>query len=126
MKKQSIGLLSICILCGCMRLGTQNSLYQQKIDKWIGRSSADLYAVWGMPMQTTQFDANTLLATYYQSESQPIDNVFQPYESEMNYEVMAVPSYGLPSAPPLFYCKTTFVIKNGIVTDANFNGDDCY
>lgn len=126
MKKQSIGLLSICILCGCMRLGTQNSLYQQKIDQWIGSSSADLYAVWGMPMQTTQFDANTLLATYYQSESQPIDNVFQPYESEMNYDAMAVPSYGLPSAPPLFYCKTTFVIKNGIVTDANFNGDDCY
>jgi hypothetical protein len=109
-----------------MRLGTQNSLYQQKIDKWIGRSSADLYAVWGMPMQTTQFDADTILATYYQSESQPIDNVFEPYESEMSYDAMAVPDYCLPPAPPLFYCKTTFVIRNGIVSNADFNGDDCY
>lgn len=126
MIKKAIGLLSICILCGCMRLGTQNSLYQQKIDKWVGRSSADLYAVWGLPMQTSQPDETTTLATYYQSESQPIDNVFQPYESELSYDAMAVPDYGLPPAPPLFYCKTTFVIENGTITGANFNGDDCF
>lgn len=116
----------ILMLCACVKLGAQDSVYQHKIGQWIGQSAESLYATWGMPMQTQQVDGNTFLAIYYQSESQPIDNVFQPYESEMSYDAMAVPNYGLPTPPPLFYCKTTFVIRGGIVADANFNGDDCY
>ena len=119
-------ILAFLTMSGCTDIGFQRSKYQEKLDNWVGKSAAMLYEDWGMPMQVSRVDTSTVLASYYQSESQPIDNVFEPYESEMSYDAMAVPDYGLPLAPPLFYCKTTFVIKNNIVTGYNFNGDDCY
>lgn len=112
------------ILLGCARYSL--SAYENKLGDWIGKSAKSLYESWGRPQSTTQIDANTYLLTYFESEETPIDDNYQPYSSEIEYDVMTVPNYGLPVDPPLFYCKTAFVVRNGIVVDFNFNGDDCY
>jgi len=119
-------LTGLIFLAGCQDISYANSAYQQKLGNWIGSGINSLYAAWGQPQQITAIDGNTILVTYYSSERRPIDNDYLPYAGELSYGAMAVPNYGLPTPPPLFYCKTSFVIRNGIVIDYNFNGDDCY
>ena len=118
-----IGLLA---LSGCQNIGYSAAEYNKKLSGWVGKSASELYADWGTPYQILPLGDNTVEVSYYSSENQPIDNVFQPYESEMSYDAMAQPDFGLPPPPPLFYCKTSFTISNGTVTDYTFNGDDCY
>lgn len=116
----------VCLLCSCQNIGFSQSEYAQKLQPWIGKSANSLYAEWGTPVTTKNIGSNTYLVTYYQSESQPIDNDFQPYEGEMSYDAMAVPDYGLPTPPPLFYCQTSFTVQDNIIIDFSFNGDDCF
>lgn len=125
MKRFICLLTGLLLAAGCENIGYSHSAYQKKLSKWQGQSVAALYAAWGEPQQIVPFGNDTLLLTYYSSESQPLNNDYQPYASEMSYAAMEVPTYGLPPAPPLFYCKTTFVVRNNIVTGFNFNGDDC-
>ena len=125
MRKFIYLLTGLLMLSGCVDVGYSHSAYQQKLSAWVGRGINSLYATWGQPQQIVPVSDNTILATYYGSESQPLNNNYQPYARELSYAAMAVPTYGLPPAPPLYYCKTTFVIRNGIVIDYNFNGDDC-
>lgn len=116
----------LLLLSGCQNIGYSSAAYNQKLSGWLGKTANQLYADWGTPDQMLPIGYNTVLASYYSSESQPIDNDFEPYESEMSYTAMSQSNFGLPTAPPLFYCKTSFTISNGIVTDYTFNGDDCY
>ena len=118
-------LMGLLVLNGCQKVGHAHSQYQNKLAHTIGKSASSLYSYWGQPQQMIPVADDTYLAVYFASESQPIDNDYHPYESEISYAAMAVPNDGLPTPPPLFYCKTTFVIRNNIVVDANFNGDDC-
>lgn len=118
-------LAGLLMTVGCENVGFSHSKYQQKLGEMIGKSASSLYASWGEPQNIVPVADNTYLAVYFAQEDRPIDNDFRPYESELSYDAMAVPNYGLPTPPPLFYCKTTFVIRNNIVVDANFNGDDC-
>ena len=124
--RKFIYLVGLLVITGCQDINYTSSEYQQRLGEVVGKSAAYLYTSWGQPQQITPVADNTYLATYYSSESKPIDNNYQPYADEISYAAMAVPNYGLPLPPPLFYCKTTFVIRNNIVTDFNFNGDDCY
>ncbi|MBQ7633455.1 MAG: hypothetical protein IJS88_05015 [Alphaproteobacteria bacterium] len=124
--RKFIYLVGLLVITGCQDVDYVSSKYQQKLSEAVGKSAAYLYASWGEPQQITPIADNAYLATYYSSESKPIDGNYHPYGSEMNYAAMAVPNYGLPLPPPLFYCQTTFVIRNNIITDFNFNGDDCF
>lgn len=126
MKKILIVSTAFLWLCGCRVISYSHSTYARKLSPWIGKNVNTLYAEWGAPATSLPIDGNTTLITYYQSESQPIDNDFQPYESEMSYDAMAVPNYGLPTPPPLFYCQTSFTVRNSIIIDYSFNGDDCF
>ncbi len=126
MKKLLYCLTGLLIISGCQNIGYSRSAYNQKLSQWLGKSASELYADWGSPDQIFPIDASTVQVSYYSSESQPIDNDFQPYESEIAYSAMAQSNFGLPTEPPLFYCKTSFTISNGIITDYTFNGDDCF
>lgn len=119
-------IFGLLLINGCQSHAYRESNYQKMLSGWLGKSADSLYSAWGYPMQTTPIDAQRYMVTYYQSEDQPIDNVFEPYEGEIAYDDLSTSEYGLPSAPPLFYCQTSFVIRNNIVVDFNFNGDDCY
>ena len=124
MKKTFYLLTLLLVLTGCVRYSM--STYEAKLGNWIGKSAKTLYEQWGRPQSTSMVDANTYILTYFESESTPIDDNYEPYSSEIEYDVMTVPNYGLPVEPPIFYCKTSFIVRNGIIVDFDFNGDDCY
>ena len=127
--QKKIYYLSFCgvlLIAACGNVGYSRSKYEQKLNQWVGRDLNALYDYWGTPVNVSPIDDNSFMVTYYEQESQPIDDDYQPYIGELSYSAMFVPSYGLPPNPPLFYCQTSFIIKNGIVTGYNFNGDDCY
>lgn len=126
MQKFIYALTGLLLLSGCHNVGYASSEYNQKLNGWLGKSSAELYADWGTPYQILPLGNNAVEVSYYSSESSPIDNNFAPYADEMSYDAMTQPNFGLPTPPPLFYCKTSFTVVDGVVTDYTFNGDDCY
>ncbi|MDO4162543.1 MAG: hypothetical protein Q4D80_06055 [Pseudomonadota bacterium] len=99
--------------------------YEDELSAWLGQSEEALYAEWGYPNATYSIGADGFIATYIQVYNEPVGADTEPYADEMSYSAMRVPSYGLPVAQGVYYCKTSFIIRNGIVTDYNFNGDDC-
>ncbi len=119
-------LLVLVIVSGCSWFKMSKNTYSTKLGDWIGKNAQLLYDKWGFPQHTTPVDANTYILTYFASEDEPIDGNLEPYADDLSYDAMSVPNYGLPIAEPLYYCKTSFVVRNNIIVDYNFNGDDCY
>lgn len=99
--------------------------YEDELSAWIGQSEDNLYAEWGYPNTTYSAGPDGFVATYIKLYREPVDGDTEPYADDMTYLAMQVPSYGLPTPQGIYYCKTSFIIRNGIVTDYNFNGDDC-
>ena len=125
--KKFLSLLAIFgILGGCAWFRMPKDVYEQKLGDWIGKNAQMLYDRWGLPQHTTPVDANTYILTYFSSETEPVDGNFEPYADDLSYDAMSVPNYGLPIAEPVYYCKTSFVVRNNIIIDYDFNGDDCY
>lgn len=124
MKKIGIILSAFASLSACAVQPTA-ARYEDELSAWIGQSEENLYAEWGYPNVTYSIGPNSFIATYIKQYSKPIAGDNEPYADEMTYSAMEVPSYGLPSQQGIYYCKTSFVINDGIVSDYNFNGDDC-
>lgn len=124
MRKAKFGTIIAAFLglCACM---SPSVAYEQKLQQWVGKSAEQLYDSWGTPAQTTPIDDNTIMVTYNQVTNSPIDGDFEPYADELNYEALAAPSFGIIASSPLYYCSTSFILKNDMVTGFNFNGDDC-
>lgn len=111
-------------LASCVNQPTA-ARYEDALSAWIGQSEEALYSEWGYPNTTYSVGPDSFIATYIQSYNEPIDGDTEPYAADMTYSAMRVPSYGLPTPQGVYYCKTSFIINNGIVSDYNFNGDDC-
>lgn len=106
------------------------AMYNEKLGNWIGRNSESLFRTWGQPDSSKDLDANTRAVTYYQTEKRPAYYSFTPYleqiqdktkdvAEEMGYEVER-------KAPPSYYCRVTFVIHKNLVSEYDFDGEDCY
>jgi hypothetical protein len=111
-------------LSGCASQPTA-AQYQKDLSGWLGKPEEELYAVWGYPNTTYSVGEDAYIATYIRVSHEPIDDDKQPYADNLSYDAMEVPAYGLPTSQGIYYCKTSFVITEGEVTDYNFNGDDC-
>ena len=118
-----LGLL-LLLLAGC-NITSPNATYEQKLSQWKGKTAEQLYDAFGTPNQTSPIDDNTIMVTYNEVTNSPLDGDFEPYADELNYEAMAVPSYGTMALSPLYYCQTSFILRDDVVVDYNFNGDDC-
>ncbi len=118
-----LGLL-LLLLAGC-NITSPNAAYEQKLSQWKGKTAEQLYDAFGTPNQTSPIDDNTIMVTYNEVTNSPLDGDFEPYADELNYEAMAVPSYGTMALSPLYYCQTSFILRDDVVVDYNFNGDDC-
>ena len=71
---------------------------------------------------------NEKVVTYLQiDEDGPVNGNTEPYQGyEVQYGAIETPDYGFPSDNGgSYYCKTSFTIVNGEITDYTFNGDDC-
>lgn len=117
--------LGLLLLSGCQNFLQDNTLYKKQLQQWRGQSASVLYADWGTPQQTVPLDADTVIVSYYRAEDALTDNAWPPFDSEMYYDALTYPDYGLAPEPPLFYCRTSFVIRGGQIIDTYFNGNDC-
>lgn len=123
--KQSLWLLTICVLMAGCRHEPTVAAYQGELNGWIGKSEEDLYASWGYPNTSYSVADDTFIATYIENFNTPVQGDADPYADEMVYSAMKTPTFGLPTPQGVYYCKTSFVIQNGVVVDYNLNGDDC-
>lgn len=124
MRKTALIVAAIFLIAGC-HIMSPDASYEKKLQPWVGKSAEQLYDTWGTPNQTTQISDNQIMVTYNEVTNSPIDGDFEPYANELNYEALAVPSFGIMASSPLYYCSTSFVLTNDVVTDYNFSGDDC-
>lgn len=114
----------LLIIGGCQNLNDSQA-YNRQLQKWRGQSASELYSDWGTPQQTVPLGNDSVMVSYYRAEDEPTDDEFMPFDSEMYYDALTLPYYGIAPELPLFYCQTSFVIKDGIVIDYTFTGNDC-
>lgn len=118
-------ILCFLFLMGCV---SDQNAYNNELQNWVGMSQETLYESWGTPNNEFYVSQNEKVVTYVQNDgNSPIDGNTQPYAGyEVQYGPIATPDYGFPSDENQdYYCKTSFTIVNGEVTDYTFNGDDC-
>lgn len=124
MKKIIILFMAMFMLASCVSK-PNSAHYEDELSAWVGQRENALYAEWGYPNVRYSVGPDAVIVTYIKLYNEPIDGDAEPYADNMTYSAMRVPSYGLPTSQGVYYCKTSFVIEAGIVTDYNFNGDDC-
>ncbi len=118
-------ILCVLLLMGCV---SDQNAYNTQLQNFVGMSQETLYENWGMPTNEFYVAPNEKIVTYVEiDENGPINGNSQPYQGyEVQYEAIQTPDYGFPSDENQnYYCKTSFTITNGEITDYTFNGDDC-
>lgn len=118
----------LILLGGCRIFGGGDS-YATSLEQWIGRSEYQLYNKWGQLANVFYVSPYEKIVTYITSNSRGSNS---PYDNEVYYGGMGEEHwwdnlFGPPAAqqPQIYYCKTSFTIKNGTVVNLSFNGDDC-
>lgn len=124
MKKVMALFGGLLLVASCASQPT-SARYEDELSAWLGQSEEALFAECGYPNTTYSVGPDSFVATYIKVYHEPIDGDTEPYADNMTYSAMQVPSYGLPTPQGVYYCKTSFIIRGGIVSDYNFNGDDC-
>lgn len=104
--------------------------YREKMGEWVGKNSEKLFDYWGKPDDIKEIDPNTRTVTYYQKEKRPAYYGFTPYLEKIQdktAEVAEEMGYKTEKKiTPSYYCRVTFVIHNNIVSEYDFDGEDCY
>ena len=124
MKKSIVCLVCLCTLISC----TMNRRsYGDTLQPWIGQSEERLQQSWGMPHNVFYVTPDEKVVTFLRISSHPLNGNKKPYANEVYYPAIATPDFGFPGQPQYttYYCKTSFTIRNGIVVNYSFNGDDC-
>lgn len=115
-------LLCLMLLSAC---ATEQNTYQQQLQNWLGMSQEALYYSWGEPDSVIYPTPETAVVTYIKNYTSPIDGKSEPYADEVAYSAITNNNYGLSSPNNVYYCQTSFTIKNSEIVDYSFNGDDC-
>ena len=121
--------LIVCVLGGCSIFGQTRS-YSAELQQWVGKNEYQLYNVWGAPTHIYYITPDKKMIVYVSDTSQGVNN---PYVNQLYYQGMNPDNewwdkiFGVPEKrqPDVYYCKTSFVVQNGIVVNYNFNGDNC-
>jgi hypothetical protein len=121
--------LAVLSVSGCDKRYAYAS-YREKLGEWVGKSSDRLFDYWGQPDVIKEIDPNTRTVTYYQKEKRPAYYGFTPYLEKVQKKTAEVAEdMGYETekkAPPSYYCRVTFIVHNNLVSDYNFDGEDCY
>ena len=120
-------LLLMFFVSGCQNVN-QAQRYGENLSHWIGWPETQLYAVWGRPTQVFHVDMSEKVVTYVKA-SQKESSIYGDTGQEGFSLGKWISGWFEPPVmreqPPIYYCKTSFVIKNGVVVQYNFNGDYC-
>lgn len=101
--------LRLCVLTGTLLLSACSATvanYQAELQAWVGQSAQSLESSWGAPASVIQSGAAQIY-TYTQSDGAYVSG-----------------GYWRRWATPL-YCSTSFTVQNGVVTGAQFVGNEC-
>lgn len=108
----------------------KSSGYDKTMQNWVGQSEYALYDFWGQPSDVVYITPYEKVVTFIQTSSNGYDDI---YSNELYYQGMGEDNglwkklFGPPAQQQanIYFCKTSFVIRNGVVIDYNFSGDDC-
>jgi hypothetical protein len=98
-------MLVCCVVLGLASCADVTN-YQANLQTWVGRSEQSLEASWGTPTSITQ-NGGVRRVTYIRNDG-----------------TMVSGGYWGPRVQSLF-CTTTFSIVNGIIAQAQFEGNEC-
>lgn len=98
--------------------------YNQTLQQYVGVSEVTLQEEWGVPNNMLYITPDEKVVTYLKIDNGPIGGNTEPYAGEVAYAPIATPNYGIPQHNT-YYCQTSFTIRNGMVVNYSFNGDDC-
>lgn len=113
--------LIIFMLAGCSSVSSGN--YERGLQKWVGQPEQELFQAWGMPGNVFYLTPNTKEVTFTHVDRGPIAGDTTPYGS-MYYPGLDA-GYETSPGYKTYYCRTSFTITNGQVTNYSFSGDDC-
>ena len=135
MKRAAVLLVAAAALAAC---ATQEK-YEQSLNGWIGRTSAELAASWGAPTEREERADGSTALTYERQRSRPVPTgaLVQPttvYIKGTPGGVGPGDSYGAgtgyvigaPRARVVMECVTTFTAdRSGKITGWTAEGNDC-
>lgn len=117
-----------CLLAACALGGS--ATYSEQLQQWVGRPEYQLYQEWGAPIQSFYVTPYEKVVTYVRTSGYGSNN---PYSNQLYYQGMDPEDgwwdkmFGPPAEKQSrnYYCKTSFTIRNNVIVNFNFNGDDC-
>ncbi len=119
-KRFSLVLLLLTTACQTHRI-----TYAETLDPWLGQAEERLMQAWGHPYNTFFIMPNEKVVSYIKFASHPMGGYDEPYTYEVAYDAIETPDYGDEQPSTDYYCQTSFTIRDDIVIDYSFNGDDC-
>lgn len=117
--------LALLLLNSCARHVWTANDYAQYLSEYTGWTENDLFEAWGYPNSQFYFAPNAKEVSYTKEFDGPQNNQVPVYQEQVDYEAINQDDVGQNPNEGVYYCKTSFTIENGIVTNYTFSGDDC-
>jgi hypothetical protein len=110
--------------------------YNNKLNKWVGKSESDLIAAWGEPDSVFKLGQSQQIITYvknseviipaeetlYNPDFNSTDTLYAPFSYQEDFALPISTSDGYVVDN---ICQTSFHIKDGIVQSWQWKGNDC-
>ena len=98
-----------------------NSAYDERMQKWVGQPEYELYEHWGTPDDVFYISDTKKILTFTRLYPRHHKNA---YGNEVDYQAINSGYQSNNNAYP-DYCRTSFTVINGIISDYTFSGDYC-
>jgi hypothetical protein len=120
--KRYLLVMWLVLLCSC---ATQ-AKYQAVCNSWLGSSEESLISSWGIPNGGSYSTDSTKYLTYINSSNIVIPGQAPTYQTTIYGNTAYTTQYG-GSAPTTvnFHCTTTFTVKDGVISNYSFRGNNC-
>ena len=122
--RQSILLIILFLVTGCLSSCTTTQNYDTALNQWIGKSESEMITGWGIPDKQYQLDKNTKLVSYTAAKTEAY-----PGSVSTCFGAGGGPFYsGCAGYPPVvenYYCETIFTLVNGHITRWGHKGNNC-
>jgi hypothetical protein len=99
--------------------------YGTHLRPWIGQTEYQLYNSWGTPNQVTPLSNTEQIVTYWRLSDAAAPSSYGREESWTNWFSHLFEPKAMYAQPQTYYCKTSFIIRNGTIINFDFNGDAC-
>ena len=132
-KKVLLMVLSTIFLFSC----ATSANYDNKLQKWVGKSAVSLQEKWGSPAHVKMFANGDSIMTYIKANDVYVPSEYiifnqgyvpgnevtvQPYPSQSSNFMNTTELVGYETE---YTCQTSFLVQNGIITGWRWSGNNC-